>query len=77
MQRLKPILIAALIGAVAGLLIRRFHLYEIRLPAFAFDPVLRSYKLYWRASVAGWAVFSLYWESAAKNVAKTKPIRTQ
>jgi protein-S-isoprenylcysteine O-methyltransferase Ste14 len=73
MQRIKPILIAALIGAVVGLLSHRFHLYELRhLPAFAFDPVLRSYKLYWKASVAGWVVFSLYWEVAAGNVAKTK-----
>jgi protein-S-isoprenylcysteine O-methyltransferase Ste14 len=73
MQRLRPILISAVFGAVAALLIRRFHLYEFRhLPAFALDPVLQSYKLYWRASVAGWVVFSLYWEIAAKNVAKTK-----
>ena len=77
MQRLKPILISAVLGAVAALLIRRFHLYELRhLPVFAFDPVLQSYKLYWRASVAGWVVFSLYWEIAAKNVAKTKSSET-
>jgi protein-S-isoprenylcysteine O-methyltransferase Ste14 len=72
MQRKKIILIAALCGAiaVARSVFRNIHLAAI--PAFAPDRPLLSHRAFLLACAAGWVLFSLYWEKAAKTAAPAK-----
>ena len=74
MKRLKPIWIAAAVGAVVGAFAVRPDVSHIvtGLPFLARDPVLRAHIYFFRAAVAGWVIFSLYWEYAARNAAPAK-----
>lgn len=68
----QPILIAALGGAVAGVLATRPALHKIATnPFFACDKALPAR---WQLLVAvlGWILFSIYWEAAAKSAAQAK-----
>jgi protein-S-isoprenylcysteine O-methyltransferase Ste14 len=74
MKRVKLILVAAAVGAVVGALIVRPDVSRIvaGLPFLARDPVLRAHINFFRAAAAGWVIFSLYWEYAARNAAPAK-----
>ncbi len=73
-QRTKIVLQAALIGAVLGASATR--ILDIRrlagVPFFAPDPALHGYRPLLLAAMAGWVLFSLYWEMTAKNSAASK-----
>jgi len=72
-----PVLRAALCGAAAGALVtRRMHtrldlanLLGRHVPWLALDDTLQGHWPMVVVGVAGWALFSLYWEAAAKNAA--------
>jgi protein-S-isoprenylcysteine O-methyltransferase Ste14 len=67
----KPILAAAAIGAAAG--VKLAHLDGRIIGRFAFfslDQALRGHRAFLLLSIAGWALFSLYWEAAAKNASQ-------
>src|SRR5690242_5612986 len=72
MDRKKTVLIAALGGAIVGALVTRFRFDVAAIPAFATDKALVGWKPFLVASVAGWVIFSLYWEYAARNAAAAK-----
>jgi protein-S-isoprenylcysteine O-methyltransferase Ste14 len=69
MERKKTILLAALAGAMAGALatLPLVHL-PAKIPAFQID---HSVVGHWEfvCACAGWVIFSLYWEIAARNAA--------
>jgi protein-S-isoprenylcysteine O-methyltransferase Ste14 len=48
------------------------YFWDIRVPWLEYDAGLRSHLPFLLAAIAGWAVFSLYWEAAAKNAAEAK-----
>lgn len=71
----KTVLIAALCGAVVGVIATRVHLNNVSAalpPFFSSDHALSGHRGWLLASVAAWAVFGLYWDIAAKNAAKAK-----
>jgi len=68
-QRKRIILQAAMLGALAGILATRHGHFEI--PA-ALDTALLAHRNFLFAAAAGWLVFSVYWEIAAKDEAATK-----
>lgn len=72
MKRLRVILRAALIGAVAGAVATLFRLHGgATIAATLFDKAqVRRWP--WMAAALGWIAFSLYWEAAAKNAAPAK-----
>jgi len=72
MKSKKIVLQAALCGAVAGALAVKINIHSgVHIPAFALDrPLLTSPQFL--AAALGWALFSLYWEKAAKNSAAAK-----
>jgi protein-S-isoprenylcysteine O-methyltransferase Ste14 len=72
MDRKKTVLIAALGGAIAGAIATLLRVDAARITAFAPDQPLLAWKPFLVASVAGWAIFSLYWEHAAKTAAAAK-----
>jgi protein-S-isoprenylcysteine O-methyltransferase Ste14 len=73
-QRMKIVLQAALIGAVLGASATK--LLDIRrlagVPFFAPDEALLTHRWLMLSAVAGWVLFSLYWEMSAKNSAAAK-----
>src|ERR1700722_6720905 len=71
MKSKKTLLVAALCGAVIGAQFAHvdFHVITSRFPALALDRSLLSYRGFLLASIAVWALFGLYWESAEKNAA--------
>jgi protein-S-isoprenylcysteine O-methyltransferase Ste14 len=72
MERKKTVLIAALGGAIAGALATLLRIDFSSVRIFAPDEALRGWKPFLLASVAGWVIFSLYWEYAARNAAAAK-----
>src|SRR5262245_41224035 len=72
MDRKKTVFIAALGGAIAGALATLLRVDFARIRIFAPDEALRGWKPFLLASVAGWVIFSLYWEYAARNAAAAK-----
>lgn len=74
-RRVKNLLTAALCGAVIGALFTRFSFHDsvasliARVPWLAKDKAFEGHWPLYFCSIAGWAVFSLYWEAAAKNAA--------
>lgn len=69
----KKILLAAACGAIIGALLKIFDFHKIaNLPFFARDTALLSHRFLFTACLAGWVLFSFYWEIAAKNAAAAK-----
>jgi protein-S-isoprenylcysteine O-methyltransferase Ste14 len=69
----KKIILAALGGAIIGALLTVVDVHKIaNAPFLARDNALLSHKLFFGSCVAGWVLFSLYWEVAAKNAAAAK-----
>jgi protein-S-isoprenylcysteine O-methyltransferase Ste14 len=63
----------AAVCAAAGALLVRFGRQAVaRVPALALDKALWVHRGIFMAAIFGWAVFSVYWDSAAKNVAQAK-----
>ena len=65
---------AGLVGAVAGAAITRFAGFR-RLAEISFlapDRELLAHRGWLLAAIAGWAVFGVYWDAAAKNAAKAR-----
>ena len=54
----------ALVGALVGGLRARLHL--------PLDEALLAHRSFLAAAVAGWVLFSVYWESAGKGAAEAK-----
>jgi protein-S-isoprenylcysteine O-methyltransferase Ste14 len=77
MQRKKIILNAALCGAVAGALAASGRLHLAAIPGFAPDRALLGHRPFLLAGVAGWALFGLYWEKAAKTASAAKHSETR
>ena len=76
MKRFKVILVATLVGAVAGALVARLALHGGgRFAGSLFDKALID-RWPWMGAAVGWVIFSLYWEAAAKNAAATKSAET-
>jgi protein-S-isoprenylcysteine O-methyltransferase Ste14 len=73
-QRGKILLRATLVGAAIGASATK--LLDIRrlaaIPFFSPDRALIGYRAFLAASLAGWVLFSLYWEIAARNAAAAK-----
>jgi protein-S-isoprenylcysteine O-methyltransferase Ste14 len=73
MRRLKPILIAALFGAIFGALSISIARHGMtRVPFFAKDYALLSHRMLYYACLGCWVAFSFYWEIEAKNSAPAK-----
>jgi protein-S-isoprenylcysteine O-methyltransferase Ste14 len=78
MRRLKPALIAALCGAIVGVLGTLIGLRRIAGVAFfTRDHTLLSHRTLYYACLGCWVVFSLYWDIAAKNSAPAKSSETK
>ena len=83
LRRRIHVLWGALFGAVAGAVIAlrirtpapdrsqvlTAFFERLHLPWLALDNTLKSHSQLFLASIAGWVLFSLYWEAAAKNAA--------
>jgi protein-S-isoprenylcysteine O-methyltransferase Ste14 len=77
MTQKKVLLLASAGGAVIGFLAVRFgRTIAADLPAFAFDRALLAHHRYLLPTIP-WILFSLYWESAAKNAAAAKASETK
>jgi protein-S-isoprenylcysteine O-methyltransferase Ste14 len=73
MQRPKPIVIALVCGAIAGVLVKRIDLRRFAdIPFFAKDHALLSHPVLFYACLGCWVAFSLYWDIAAKNSSPAK-----
>jgi len=73
MQRWKTVLIAALCGAVVGVLFIRTGFHKITsVLFFAEDRTLLSHRVLYYACLGCWVIFSLYWDVAAKNSTPAK-----
>ena len=76
MQRRKIILWAAAFGALIGALATRHGSQGLTLaanfPAFAPDRALLVHRPFLLAAAAGWVLFSLYWEIAARDASAAK-----
>jgi len=69
MQRKRTILLQAAIGTVVGALAVRFgSSIRANIPVLALDKAALAHGRYLLAAIP-WVLFSLYWESAAKNAA--------
>jgi protein-S-isoprenylcysteine O-methyltransferase Ste14 len=74
MNQRKAILWAAALGAIIGAAAVRPDVRHITagIPSLAGDPAMRTYQGFFYAAIAGWMIFSLYWEIAARNAAPAK-----
>ena len=72
MKRLKVVLRAALVGAVAGAVATLLQLHGGATIAAALFDKAQVRRWPWMAAARGWIAFSLYWEVAAKNAAAAK-----
>ncbi|HLW52993.1 MAG TPA: isoprenylcysteine carboxylmethyltransferase family protein [Candidatus Angelobacter sp.] len=74
MQRKRIIVLvsSAAVGAVIGALAPSLRGRQPRLSLFALDQPLLEHKGLLVAAVAGWVLFSLYWEVAAHGAAEAK-----
>jgi protein-S-isoprenylcysteine O-methyltransferase Ste14 len=72
MKRAKPILIAAIAGAVVGAFATRGDLRAAAIPAFALDPETLRHRAVLIACFACWPIFSLYWEISARSAPPAK-----
>jgi protein-S-isoprenylcysteine O-methyltransferase Ste14 len=71
MQRKQIILLAAAIGAVIGAFAVRPDVYiTAKIRGFAYDEAQVAHRRY-LVAVIPWLLFSIYWEIAAKNAAKS------
>ena len=76
MRRNKNILVAAVLGAVVGVLgVNLARRFKTHLPSLIFDPALLAHHRY-VFPVIPWMLFSLYWEAVAKDAAAAKSSET-
>jgi protein-S-isoprenylcysteine O-methyltransferase Ste14 len=69
-NRLAITAVAAFVGALVGAGL-------VSIPRPALDTALLAHKPFLVASIAGWCLFSLYWEAAAKSSAPAKSAESQ
>lgn len=70
LSRLQLVLGVTLASAAAGAISTAFDLRPVatRAPFLALDEALLRHRVFLLISLAGWALFSLYWEAAARRV---------
>ena len=73
----KHILWGALLGAAVGARLARVDFKVPGIPGLERDAAMDGHWGFWFASVACWAVFSAYWEIAARNAAAAKVSETK
>jgi protein-S-isoprenylcysteine O-methyltransferase Ste14 len=70
---MKVLLLATGLGAIVGAISTSLDFHVLAsIPAFVPDRALLGHGGFLVACMAGWALFSVYWESSAKNVAVAK-----
>ena len=78
MRRLKPVLIAAMCGAIVGALITLIGLRRTaNIAFFTRDHALLSYRTLYYACLGCWVAFGLYWDIAARNSAPARSSETK